>query len=184
MPINRSGGNKSKRRKNISGGSRKPEDISKISEEHEVYGRVVSAVGNRRFMVTCQQEDTKADYLDINCQLKGSYKKIIRAGDYVLVQLWEFDAAKGTIIDSYTPAEVARLDSKGYWDYTGGRASASASASAAAIKPQEINLFEFIDDTEAEERTIKKQDADDRLGPAGLLSSACAESDDFDISAI
>lgn len=189
MPINRTGGNKSKKRKNTSDEpkSRKPEDIAKIPAQQEVYGRVLRAEGNRRFTVTCQQPDPEAPYNDINCQLKGSYKKTIKSGDFVLVQMWEF-GEKGTVIDSYTPSEISRLDAKGMWNFKykpSAAASASASASATSM-PDEDDGVEFIGDNDAKERDIEKQNADERLGPAALsaVAARAGADEEFDIDAI
>lgn len=184
MPINRTGGNKSKRRKNTSDEpkTRKPDDIAKIPAQQEVYGKVIKAEGNRRFTVTCQQPNPEAPYCDINCQLKGSYKKTIRSGDFVLVQMWEF-GGKGTIIDSYTPSEITRLDAKGLWDF---KYKPAATATAAAGASEDDDVVEFIDDDDAKEREIEKQNADERLGPAALAAAAATATadDELDIDAI
>jgi len=174
MPINRTGGNKTKKRKNTSDlpKTRKLEDIAKNSSLDEVYGKVLRAQGNRRFTVLCQQKNPQLDYREINCQLKGSYKKTVKAGDFALIQMWEFED-KGTIIDTYISSEINRLDASGFWDF---KYKPALSDQITDI----TDLIEFIDDeNDNPKQTHTQSQSADRTGPANN-----ADDSDIDIDAI
>jgi translation initiation factor 1A len=86
--------------------------------ELQVYGKVIGATGNLRFDVDCQTLTDAGQNRKINVNLAGSSsRKYVNAGMYVLVQMWEFDKNKGTIIHTYEDGEIIQLKNAGYWDY-------------------------------------------------------------------
>lgn len=174
--------------------TRKPDEMSKKSTDLEVYGQVIRAEGNRRFMVSCQKpKDPSADYMNINCNLKGSYRRRVTIGDCVLVQIWEFDQSHGTIIDGYSAAEVVRLKTHALWDFRERQITAAndGSAESEAVTATEEQLLEFIGKEDQKEREIQEANAIDAHGPAMIskITEIKSESsdhvgDDFDIDAI
>jgi len=165
MPRNKSGGSRFKRIKNVDDTkARKAEDIAKDSKKGELYGRVVKEVGNRRFIVFSQPLKEGDAYLEINCGLKGSYRKRISGGQYVLLQNWEFERGsqpRGTIIDGYTDTEVKKMEARSLWDFN--------------PKSKKEEIFEFISKEDDADRKIHQDNANERLGPQNLLDD---ESDD------
>ena len=174
MPKNKRGGNKHRRsKKTFNSGSRKPQDIARKKSDDELYGLVTKALGNRRFSVKCQPVKDGYDYSEVNCGLKGSCDKFIKAGMYVLVQNWEFHAGttpKGTIIDAYTSAEVRKMDACGLWDYDDK-------------VERKDDIIEFIDEEDARERDLERDKAIERLGPKNI-TQLDELSDDDDLHAI
>lgn len=121
MPINRTGGNKHKRKKNHSNAtSRKPSIIAK--GEGEAYGRVQNALGSKRFMVEYQGADGLVSAV---CEMANSVRKRITAGAFVRVQLGVYSASsdKGRIVDIYKDTEVEGLKRELLWDYVGKETS-------------------------------------------------------------
>lgn len=120
MPKNQKGGTGHKKRKNkpvIK--QRKLDEIAKDSnpEEKESYGKVVKAMGNRRFQVCCQDINKKGEFKTLICRLRGSYRKIVGSEDYVLVKVFDFNDNQAQIVDVYTVDEVRLLQKAGLWDY-------------------------------------------------------------------
>jgi len=166
--------------------TRKPDEMSKKSTNLEVYGQVIRAEGNRRFTVACQDpKDPEADYIDINCNLKGSYRRRIAIGDCVLVQMWEFNQASGTIIDGYSAAEIVRLKTHALWDFRERQINAAndGSTESGAVKATEEQLLEFIGEEDQKEREIQESNAIDAHGPS-MISKISETGDDIDIDAI
>ena len=124
---NKKGGKGHRRGKAVSTAARKPADIAKQADlKGEVYGCVRKALGNKRFLVRVQKVDNPHETEDCNCGLKGSVASSsrrtgrVRENMFVLVQrdeLTDTHKDKGTIIDTYTNAEVAKLMSKNLWDF-------------------------------------------------------------------
>lgn len=171
MPKNTKGGKRHKRSRGFSTADRKPHDIAKDAKDGQLYGLVMKAVGNRRFIVKCQAKTDEDPYLEVNCGLKGSYTKTIKAGQYVLLQDWQFERnaqPRGTIIDGYTDNEVKKMDTHGLWDYNDVK-----------VKKKE-DLFEFISEKDAAERDLEREKADERLGPKNITQME----DEDDIDAI
>lgn len=157
---------------------RRPDQIAKDIDSGEVYGQVLKAEGFRRFSVKCQNNSA---YNTINCGLKGSFRKRINAGDFVLVQLWDFDKSKGTIIDSYNSAEISKMESRGLWDFKQSEinndiVSKTTVPSGTEKTSSNDDSFQFMDE---EDHLVEANGADDRLGPAALTGD-----DEFDIDAI
>jgi len=90
-------------------------ELAKKPENKEVYGKVVRAMGNRRFEVACQMPDNSVK--NINCSIRGSFKKLILKDDYVLVQLFDFNDRQAIILTSYTQDDVFKLRRAKLWDY-------------------------------------------------------------------
>lgn len=170
MPRNITGGNKSKKRKNstIIARARKEEDIAKDEKNGEVYGIVEKATGSRRFNVICQHLGRPdVEYQTVNCKLRGSCKKNVKAGCCVLVL---FELGMGIIDDVYSTAEVIRLDIKGLWDF---RHKPTTDRSDEITDSDDG--IEFIDESADRARTLEKSAADDRAGPA-LIAAVAAVS--------
>jgi len=83
----------------------------RIPKGREVLGKVDSRVGANRMLVSC------FDGKQRNCRVPGRLKRAlwIRPGNIVLIEPWEFEGdKKGDIIWSYTPAQIAWLERKGF----------------------------------------------------------------------
>jgi len=85
----------------------------------EVYGLVLNALGSCRFQVACQKHGDYKSIVNINCSLRGALhkKRRVNKGDYVLVNLFEFDVTHGGIIQVYTPEDVSALKRANRWDF-------------------------------------------------------------------
>lgn len=118
MPRNTKGGSKHKRKKNYVVKERKPDVICKDMnpEELEAYGKVIKAVGNRRFSVCCQKKDNPQELTTMMCKIKGSFRKRIKPDDYVLVKHFGF-CDQAQIVDVYTDNELEVLKMRGMWDF-------------------------------------------------------------------
>ena len=96
--------------------ARKLEDLARKAEFGEVYGRVIKSVGCRRFQVTCQIPERPNDLKEMVCTLKGSCRKMVRSGMYVLVTVFDFNENQGQIIDVFTDGDVQALRKAKLWD--------------------------------------------------------------------
>ena len=100
MPKNKTGGSKHKKAKNY------VQNTSiRYKENDEQYGKVVRILGNCRFNVLC------SDGLERLSIMRGKFKKrkYINLHDIVLLEVWEFQDSKASIIDVYTDDNVKKL---------------------------------------------------------------------------
>lgn len=76
----------------------------------EVIGLLEQRLGSSRSKVRCLDGKSR------NCRIPGRLKRKlwVREGDIVLVEPWEYDAAKGDIVHKYKGSQVDWLKSKGY----------------------------------------------------------------------
>ena len=108
---NKRGKNKGSRNKN-----KKIDDLKKNPED-QVYGKIKSAMGNRRFEVEVQKlELPTGPHRDMNCTLRGSLRQRVEAEMFVLVE--PTDDEKGIVMEIYTKDEVSKLKNAGLWDFT------------------------------------------------------------------
>jgi len=82
----------------------------KLPREPEVLGIIEQRVGAQRMVVNCTDGKPR------NCKVPGRLKRKLwlREGDVVIVEPWEFDDEKGSIIFKYFPSQVQWLRNKGY----------------------------------------------------------------------
>ena len=179
MPRNTKGGTGHKKRKNKPTiKTRKVEEIAKDfnREEFEVYGQVLSARGNRRFEVRCQQIDEPDETFSLICSIKGSYRKRISKDAYVLIKLFNYNPGapaskqQGQIIDSYTGDELRAIKSSGLWDFPEGE-----------DKPKRD--MEMPDMSDSDSETDEDESGEDGADASGG-GKTVAEEDDFDIDNI
>ena len=100
MPKNKIGGSKHKKAKNF------VQNTSiRYKENDEQYGKVVKILGNCRFNVLC------SDGLERLSIMRGKFKKrkYINLHDIVLLEVWDFQDSKASIIDVYTDDNVKKL---------------------------------------------------------------------------
>ena len=69
----------------------------KFPKKGEFIGRVEQRVGGNRMIVACTDGKSR------NCRIPGRLRRAlwIREGDYVIVEPWEFDNARGDILFKY-----------------------------------------------------------------------------------
>ena len=93
MPKNKFGGNKSKKGKNI---VEKKELV--LDEEDELFAQVSKVLGNKRFEVRCSDGKTRVGIM------RGSMKRNqwVNRLDVVLVQPWDFQDSKCSILHKYS----------------------------------------------------------------------------------
>lgn len=123
---------------------RKIEDIAK-AEEFESYGHVTKVFGNKRFQV--EVNDTKGFRRVMTCSLKGSCRKRVDAGCYVLVVLYDFNENQGQIVDVYSDSEVIDLKKAKLWDFDNCK--------------EEDNVSENDDEQQEEITESNSEDEDD-----------------------
>ena len=99
MGKNRYGGNKAKRKKNNT--SHSVDTIYK--QEGQIYGRVDESLGNKRFKVFCNDGSSRIGILS------GAIKTWINKEDIVLINLWEFQDNKCSIIHKYNDENINDL---------------------------------------------------------------------------
>jgi translation initiation factor 1A len=82
----------------------------KLPRGREVMGVIDSRVGGSRMLVNCLDKITR------NCKVPGRLRRRLwlRAGDVVIVEPWEFDNSKGSIMFKYTPTQIQWLRKNGY----------------------------------------------------------------------
>ena len=100
MPKNKIGGSKHKKAKNYIQNT-----SIRYKENDEQYGKVVKILGNCRFSVLC------SDGLERLSIMRGKFKKrkYINLHDIVLLEVWDFQDSKASIIDVYTDDNVKNL---------------------------------------------------------------------------
>eukprot|EP00928_Gymnodinium_smaydae_P001305 TRINITY_DN10491_c0_g2_i1.p2 TRINITY_DN10491_c0_g2~~TRINITY_DN10491_c0_g2_i1.p2 ORF type:complete len:143 (-),score=57.59 TRINITY_DN10491_c0_g2_i1:71-499(-) len=106
MPKNKLGGNKAKRAKASTEGTKKELEFKEDGQE---YGQVQRMLGNGRCEVAC------FDGVKRLCHIRGKMRKKVwvNQGDIVLVSLRDFQDEKGDIITKYTPEEARNLKTYG-----------------------------------------------------------------------
>ena len=82
----------------------------RLPKEKEVLGIIEQRVGGKRMIIKCMDGKKR------NCRVPGRLKRKLwlREGDIILIEIWEFDDARGDIIFKYNPASVQWLKKKGY----------------------------------------------------------------------
>jgi len=106
MPKNKLGGNKAKRSKGSSEGTKKELEFKEDGQE---YGQVQRMLGNGRCDVQCFDGTKRL------CHIRGKMRKKVwvNQGDIVLVSLRDFQDEKGDIITKYTTEEARNLKTYG-----------------------------------------------------------------------
>lgn len=100
MPKNKTGGSKHKKSKKVI------ENKSlRLKQTNELYGKVTQVLGNCRFKVLCE------DGLERIGILRGKYRKrkYINLDNIVLLEIWEFQNDKISIIETYYDDQVKNL---------------------------------------------------------------------------
>jgi translation initiation factor IF-1 len=147
MTKNTSGGSGHKKRSH-SAAQQPVKDVRELArnaDNKEVYGRIVRALGNRRFEVSCQLENGAKK--EFNCSIRGAFKKLVLKDDYVLVQLFDFNDRQAIILTSYTPDDIYKLKKAKLWDYTGDASAADEddiTTDYRAAKPVEVKRAQPI----------------------------------------
>ena len=100
MPKNKIGGSKHKKAKNYIESS-----SIRYKENHENYGKVIRILGNCRFTVLC---DDGLERLSI---MRGKFKKrkFINLNDIVLLEIWDFQDDKSSIVHVYNEDNIRKL---------------------------------------------------------------------------
>lgn len=82
----------------------------RFPRENQLIGLIDQRVGGNRMIVKCSDGKVR------NCRIPGRYRRAlwIREGDYVLIEVWEFDKEKGDIVYKYHPNEIITLRDKGF----------------------------------------------------------------------
>ncbi|NPA86037.1 MAG: translation initiation factor eIF-1A [bacterium] len=87
------------------------EEIKKIQlpKGNQVLGIVVRYLGARQMIVRC------LDGVERLCKISRKYRgPMIREGDVVLVEPWQYTPKKGDVLLKYTPLQVEWLKKQGY----------------------------------------------------------------------
>jgi translation initiation factor 1A len=81
----------------------------RFPRDGQFIGLIDQRVGGSRMLVKCSDGKTR------NCKVPGRLRRgmWLREGDYVIVEPWEFDDSKGSIMFKYTPAAISQLKQKG-----------------------------------------------------------------------
>ena len=84
----------------------------KFPRDNQLIGLIDQRVGGSRMQIKCSDGKTR------NCKVPGRLRRgmWLREGDYVIVEPWEFDDSKGSIMFKYTPNAVTKLKEKGMLD--------------------------------------------------------------------
>ena len=74
----------------------------------ELIGIIDQRVGGSRMLVKCSDGKIR------NCKVPGRLRRgmWLREGDYIIVEPWEFDNTKGSILFKYSPNAVTKLKEK------------------------------------------------------------------------
>ncbi|MEZ0320126.1 MAG: translation initiation factor eIF-1A [Pyrobaculum sp.] len=82
----------------------------RVPGEGELLGKVVEMLGDGRFKVIC------ADGVVRVARLPGRLRRKLwlKAGDYVVVALWDFDKEKGDIVHKYDKRDLDELRRRGF----------------------------------------------------------------------
>lgn len=80
-----------------------------VSDEGQVYGRVLKMLGNGRLLAKCGDGEER------QCRIRGSMRRRewIRPGDTVLIALRPFEGDKADVIHRYQPADLQKLVRQG-----------------------------------------------------------------------
>ena len=81
----------------------------KFPKGKELIGVIDQRVGGSRMLVKCSDGKTR------NCKVPGRLRRgmWLREGNYIIVEPWEFDNNKGSILFKYNPNAVDKLREKG-----------------------------------------------------------------------
>jgi translation initiation factor 1A len=84
----------------------------RVPGEGEVLGKVIEMLGDGRFKVICADGQIRV------ARLPGRLRRKLwlKAGDYVIVALWDFDKEKGDIVHKYEKRDVEELKRRGFAD--------------------------------------------------------------------
>jgi len=82
----------------------------RVPGEGEVLGKVLEMLGDGRFRVICADGEIRV------ARLPGRLRKKLwlKAGDYVIVALWDFEKDKGDIVHKYDKRDVEELKRRGF----------------------------------------------------------------------
>lgn len=108
MPLNKKGGNKTKKQKNSS------EDIDNrelsFKDIGQQYAKITEILGNKRYRVTCFIDDVKTETRLAHARGNLKKKKVfIKKDDFVIVSLRSFQDDKCDIIHVFIPKEIPKL---------------------------------------------------------------------------
>lgn len=84
----------------------------RFPKEGQLIGLIDQRVGGSRMLIKCNDGKTR------NCKVPGRLRRgmWLREGDYVIVEPWEFDNSKGSVLFKYVPNAVTKLKEKGLLD--------------------------------------------------------------------
>lgn len=84
----------------------------KLPKLPEVLGIIEQRVGGSRMIIKC------VDGISRNCKVPGRLRRRLwlREGDVVIVEPWDLDNKKGSVLFKYFPNQVQWLRNKGYLD--------------------------------------------------------------------
>ncbi len=82
----------------------------RLPRDKEIIGILDQRLGAARMSVRCLDGKSR------NCKVPGRLRRKLwlREGDVIIVEPWEFDNDKGSVIFKYNPAAVEWLKRKGY----------------------------------------------------------------------
>ena len=100
MPKNKTGGNGAKKAKKFI-----ESKSVRLKNDNELYGKIIKVLGNCRFNVLCE------DGIDRIGILRGKFrkKKYVNLNNIVLLEIWDFQNNKISIIDVYSDDYVKKL---------------------------------------------------------------------------
>ena len=81
----------------------------KLPKGREVIGIIAQRVGGSRMLVSCMDGKTR------NCKVPGGKRRglWLREGDAIIVEPWEFDDDKGSVLYKYTENQMRKLEEMG-----------------------------------------------------------------------
>jgi translation initiation factor 1A len=82
----------------------------RVPGEGETLGKILEMLGDGRFKVICADGQIRV------ARLPGRLRKKLwlKAGDYVIVALWDFDPDKGDIVHKYEKKDIEELKKRGF----------------------------------------------------------------------
>lgn len=82
----------------------------RVPGENEILGKVLEMLGDGRFRVICADGEIRV------ARLPGRLRRKLwlKAGDYVIVALWEFEKDKGDIVHKYEKRDLEELRRRGF----------------------------------------------------------------------
>jgi translation initiation factor 1A len=81
----------------------------KLPRGREVIGIIAQRCGGSRMLVSCMDGKTR------NCKVPGGKRRglWLREGDAIIIEPWEFDNDKGSVLFKYTENQVRKLKDMG-----------------------------------------------------------------------